>query len=89
MKRIEIHYQGRVYSVANETMESVRERVNHALRGADSHWLHVQNGEGLGQDASLLITPGIPIAIVNPVPTGSSNLVPSMPDEGAMITDLL
>jgi len=92
MKRVEVHYQGRIYSIANASIESVRETVDQALRGAGSHWMQVQNGEGLGQDAFILITPGIPISIVNPTPAGSSDLGQSEAEgspESIAIPDLI
>ncbi|RNE62096.1 hypothetical protein [Cryobacterium tepidiphilum] len=92
MKRVEVHYQGRIYSIPDTSMESVRDTVDHALRGSGSHWLQVQNGEGLGQDAFILITPGIPISIVNPTPSGTSDLGQSDNEAsggGIAIPDLL
>ena len=92
MKRVEVHYQGRIYSIPDTSMETVRATIDQALRGAGSHWLEVQNGEGLGQDAFILITPGIPISIVNPTPSGTSDLGQShnvTPVEGIAIPDLL
>lgn len=92
MKRVEVHYQGRIYSIANASIESVREAVDQALRGAGSHWLQVQNGEGLGQDAVILITPGVAISIVNPTPTGTSDLAQSDADRSSAsiaVPDLL
>lgn len=92
MKRVEVHYQGRIYSIANTSIESVRETVDQALRGAGSHWLQVQNGEGLGQEASILITPGTSISIVNPTPSGTSDLGQShaqTPAESIAVPDLI
>jgi len=90
MKRVEVHYQGRVYSIPNSSIESVQESVDQALSGSGSHWLPVKNGEGLGQDAAILITPGVPISIVNPIPSGVSDLAETdRPAENIAIPELL
>jgi hypothetical protein len=89
MKRVEVHYQGRIYSIANASLESVRETVDHALRGSGSHWLSVQNGEGLGQEAFILITPGIAISVVDPTPSGTSDLAHTESGEGIALPDLI
>lgn len=89
MKRVEVHYQGRIYSVADSTLEAVRETVDQALRGVGSHWLSVHNGEGLGQEASILITPGIAISVVDPTPAGTSDLTQAVPDDGGLLPDLI
>jgi hypothetical protein len=89
MKRVEVHYQGRTYSIPNTSLESVREAVDEALSGAGSHWLNVHNGEGLGQEAFILVTPGIPISVVDPTPSGDSDLILDAPEESVALPDLI
>jgi len=66
LKRIDIEYGGRLYSVGGrdpaEVMTEITEGVSDGAR-----WLTVNDGEGDRRDALLLLTPGVPIAII-PIP---------------------
>ncbi|WP_239453259.1 MULTISPECIES: hypothetical protein [Microbacterium] len=66
MKRIDIFYGGEHYSVGGRRLEDLRQEVEAGLR-AGTHWLEVNDGEGMMRAAHLLLTPGVPLAIV-PVP---------------------
>lgn len=74
MKRIDIYYGGEHYSVGGRRLEDLRQEVEAGL-AAGSHWLEVNDGEGMMRIAHLLVTPGVPLAIV-PIPDESPPLVP-------------
>lgn len=65
MKRVELHYGGRRYSLADVTIDEVQARVAEAL-ATEPHWLEVAEGEADARSAQLLITPGVPLAISAP-----------------------
>ncbi|GAA5211345.1 hypothetical protein [Microbacterium kyungheense] len=66
MKRIDIYYGGEHYSVGGRRLEDLRQEVEVGLMGG-THWLEVNDGEGMMRTAYLMITPGVPLAIV-PIP---------------------
>ncbi len=66
VKRIDILYGGELYSVGQMDFEAVREEVEYAL-SSGSAWLRVNDGEGAPREAYLLLSPGVPIALI-PVP---------------------
>lgn len=66
MKRIDIVYGGELYSVGQADFEAVRQEVEHALSSGPA-WLKVNDGEGAPREAYLLLSPGVPIALI-PVP---------------------
>jgi len=66
MKRIDIYYGGEHYSVGGRRLEDLRGEVEAGL-AAGSYWLEVNDGEGMMRAAHLLVTPGVPLAIV-PIP---------------------
>lgn len=67
MKRINIIYDGRQYSVGRVDVERVRGEIDAALDAGRHAWITVNHGEGRPQPAELLIGPGIPISII-PIP---------------------
>lgn len=74
MKRIDIHYGGERYSVGNRTLEELTEEVSAAL-AAGHDWIRVNDGDGAPRTAFLLITAGVPLAIV-PIPDGDAEAAP-------------
>lgn len=66
MKRIDIVYGGELYSVGGRELDDVRQEVIDGMLSAPQ-WLRVNDGEGMRREAFLLLTPGVPIALV-PVP---------------------
>jgi len=66
MKRIDIEYGGRAFSMGGKDPRSVMAQIDAALDGGD-HWLRVNDGEGARRDVFLLITPGTPV-VVAPIP---------------------
>lgn len=70
MKRIDIGYNGQVYSVGEIGYEELKARIIAAAQGP-YEWLTVNYGEGRPQVADILIGPGIPISLL-PVPDPES-----------------
>ena len=66
MKRIDIVYGGELYSVGGREFEEVRQEVVDGTTDGPS-WLRVNDGEGMRPEAYLLLSPGVPIALI-PVP---------------------
>lgn len=69
MKRIDIVYGGQTYSVGDRDADAIRDEVDRGV-AAGRHWLTVNDGEGAPREAHLLLTPGVPIAII-PIPDHS------------------
>ena len=69
MKRIDIYYGGEHYSVGGRPLDDLRQEVETGL-AAGTHWLEVNDGEGMRRTAYLLLTSGVPLAIV-PIPDES------------------
>jgi len=63
MKRIDVYYGGQHYSLGNRDYAEVVAEVEAAV-AAGRGWLRVNYGEGKRRDADLLLTPGVPIALV-------------------------
>ncbi|MEV8359326.1 MULTISPECIES: hypothetical protein [unclassified Microbacterium] len=72
MKRIDIVYGGELYSVGGREFDDVRQEVLDGMLSAPQ-WLRVNDGEGMRREAFLLLTPGVPIALV-PVPEDEREL---------------
>jgi len=66
MKRIDIHYGGELYSIGDTSFEDMQQAVDDAV-AAGHGWIEVNDGEGAPRTAHLLITPGVPIALI-PIP---------------------
>lgn len=66
MKRIDIEYGGRQYSVGGRDLDDVLAEIEAALSQSPG-WVNVNDGEGERRDALLMITPGVPLAVI-PVP---------------------
>lgn len=80
MKRIDIHYGGERYSVGGRDVDGVLTEIEQGL-GTGGHWLEVNDGDGAPRTAYLLITSGVPVAVV-PVPDESEHV-----NTGSMGTD--
>lgn len=74
MKRIDIYYGGEHYSVGDRRYEDLRNEIETGLL-MGTHWLTVNDGEGMTRPAHLLLTPGVPLAIV-PIPDEVPDLAP-------------
>jgi hypothetical protein len=66
VKRIDIVYGGERYSVGGRDVEALKDEIVAGTTGSP-RWLHVNDGEGAAREALLLLSPGIPIAII-PIP---------------------
>lgn len=84
MNRIDIVYGGRPYSLGGRTVASIQEELGTALAAGRPYWLRVNSGEGRIEDAYLLISPGIPVALVNTKPNSSGADTGPEPDNAFM-----
>lgn len=66
MKRIDVYYDGHLYSVGERELEDLQRVVSDAQTGTGT-WLLVNDGEGTRRDAYLWISAGTSIALV-PIP---------------------
>lgn len=66
MKRINIGYEGQMYSVGEADLEELKARILAAAQGEPT-WVRVQYGEGRPQPAEILLGPGIAVSLM-PVP---------------------
>lgn len=66
MKRIDIYYGGEHYSVGGRDVEEVRQEIADGL-ASGPRWLEVNDGEGEARTAYLLLSAGVPVAVV-PIP---------------------
>lgn len=66
MKRIDIVYGGEFYSVGGREFDEVRREVTEGIE-AGGRWLRVNDGEGERREAYLLLSPGVPLALI-PIP---------------------
>lgn len=63
MPRVEIHYGGILYTVADRSAEEIRREIEVALDSGKVSWLPVNRGEGLPRETRLLIHPGVAVAV--------------------------
>lgn len=63
MKRIDIEYGGTHYSVGGRELDDVLAEIAEAMRTGVA-WMRVNDGEATRREALLMITPGVPIAVV-------------------------
>jgi hypothetical protein len=76
VKRIDIVYGGKPYTLGDRTVESLRAEIADAISSGAPAWLRVNSGAGRYQDAYLLLSPGTPIAIVDVQPNGPDVVLP-------------
>jgi hypothetical protein len=65
MKRVEIDYLGKSYTLPNTTAAHVRTEIENGLSKNKPFWLRANFGEGKPQPVDLLITPGIGITVAD------------------------
>ncbi|MET0888215.1 MAG: hypothetical protein ABWX92_17390 [Mycetocola sp.] len=73
MKRIEVIYGGVKYTIPNRELADVQREITEAIAEDSLHWLEANSGEGILEPAHLLITAGIPIAVVDVMATVNSD----------------
>ncbi|QJU52369.1 hypothetical protein SCB71_03020 [Herbiconiux sp. KACC 21604] len=64
MKRINILYAGKQYSVSGRDIDEVKEEIRAAVESAVPTWLEVNVGEGKYKRADILLSPGVDVAVV-------------------------
>ncbi|WP_368497345.1 hypothetical protein [Herbiconiux sp. A18JL235] len=64
VKRINILYAGKQYSVSGRDIDEVKEEIRAAVESAVPTWLEVNVGEGKYKRADILISPGVDVAVV-------------------------
>lgn len=65
MKRVEIDYLGKSYTLPNTTAEHIRAEIEDGLAKNRPFWLRVNFGEGKPQPVDLLITSGVGITVAD------------------------
>ena len=63
MKRINVIYDGEMYSIGDRELDAVKAEVEAAQSSVTPVWLSVNSGEGVLQQTELLIVPGVGIAL--------------------------
>ncbi|WP_127819146.1 hypothetical protein [Microbacterium sp. CPCC 204701] len=66
MKRIDIYYGGEHYSVGGRDLGDVAQEIVDGI-ASGPRWLEVNDGEGEARTAFLLLSAGVPVAVV-PIP---------------------
>ncbi len=66
MKRIDIVYDGQLYSVGGRDLSDLLEEVRSAIADG-GRWVQVNDGEGERREALLFVGPGTSIAVI-PIP---------------------
>jgi hypothetical protein len=64
MKRINIRYDGAMYSVRDRDLGELQQEIAAGILSAEPHWLEANEGEGLPSPALLLITPAIALSLL-------------------------
>jgi len=86
MKRIDILYDGEHYSVGGREFADVKQEIADGL-SAGRYWLPVNEGEGAARPAYLLLTPGVPLALI-PITADVSDDALVEDDDVPIINDL-
>jgi len=61
---MDIRYGGQNYSVGDRKLDEVMAEVGQIVASGTSGWLRVSNGSGTLREAYLLISPGVPFALM-------------------------
>jgi hypothetical protein len=64
VRRLQIHYGGRDYTVADRTREQVEAEIVAAVESGRPTWLEVAWGEGTPLPCRLLLVPGVAISVL-------------------------
>jgi hypothetical protein len=64
MKRINILYGGKQYSISGRDIEEVKEQIRSAVEAPVPSWLEVNVGEGRFKRADILLSAGVDIAVI-------------------------
>ena len=63
MKRVDVHYAGFSYTIADTTRDAVQAQITAALHGGEPLWLAVNYGSGSLLRTDLLITAGTAVGL--------------------------
>ena len=64
MKRINIFYGGRQYSLSGRELDELQAEIAAGVAAGTPTWFEVNIGEGRYQPAHLLLTPGVDLTLV-------------------------
>jgi hypothetical protein len=73
VKRVDLLYGGDRYSVAGRDIADLQKEIGDAVDAGRSHWLRVNSGEGILEPAYLLVSPGVPLALLDVIATVSDD----------------
>lgn len=80
MKRIDVVYDGRVYTISGREIAEVQQEVVEAVSSGTPHWLTVNSGEGRYAETYLLVTASTSIAVapvqIDEVPPDQAGAIP-------------
>jgi hypothetical protein len=65
VKRIQLVYGGRTYTISNRDYDEVCAQIEELAGSGRPGWLEVNSGEGRPTTTRLLITPGSEIAVIS------------------------
>lgn len=64
MRRLLVNYGGRDYAIGNRSIDDVKAEIAEGLDSGHAAWLEVAYGAGRPIPCQLLLSPGVPIAVV-------------------------
>ncbi|MFB2583193.1 hypothetical protein ACEXQD_18245 [Herbiconiux sp. P15] len=64
MKRINILYGGKQYSISGRDVDEVKEEIRSAIAAPEPSWYEVNVGEGRFKRASILLATGVDVAVI-------------------------
>jgi hypothetical protein len=64
MKRINIMYAGKQYSISGRDVNEVKEEIRATVESAVPTWMEVNVGEGKYKRADILLSPGVEVAVI-------------------------
>jgi hypothetical protein len=65
MKRIDIVYAGKPYSIGGRSLQTIQDEISAGVASGEPKWLKVNSGEGRAESAYLLLVPGVPVVLVD------------------------
>jgi hypothetical protein len=64
VNRVLVNYGGRDYAIGNRSLEDVQAEIAAGLDSGRAAWLEVAYGAGKPIPCHILLSPGVPIAVV-------------------------
>jgi hypothetical protein len=65
VNRIGVHYGGRDYAIGNRSVQDVEAEIAASIESGKATWLEVAYGEGTPIPCRLLLSPGVPVALID------------------------